>query len=87
MSARHGAPHPPPSPVSAPMTTFLGRFKESVDFGVAEDMLRAFVPICRLALFTFYLVPRGHGASPVIRKYFIFGRNWRLPTCQLLPMT
>ena len=53
--------------ISAPMTTFLGRFKESVDFGVAEDMLRAFVPICRLALFTFYLVPRGYGASPPLK--------------------
>jgi hypothetical protein len=24
---------------------------------------------------------------PVIHKYFIFGCNWRLLTCQLLPMT
>jgi hypothetical protein len=30
---------------------------------------------------------RRHGGRAVIRKYFTFGRNWRLPTYQLLPMT
>jgi hypothetical protein len=50
--------------ISDPMTTFLGRIKESVDFGVAEEIFRAFVPICQPAIFTFYLLPCGHGASP-----------------------
>lgn len=42
--------------ISQAVATFLRRFKESVHFGIAEEILRAFVPVCQLDIFTFYLV-------------------------------
>ena len=54
--------------ISDSMTTFLGRFKECVHFGVAEEILRSFVPVCQLEIFHF--LPFAAWALPIPPSQF-----------------
>ena len=53
--------------IPAAMAAFLGRFKEGVHFGIAEEIPGTFMPVRQPDLLTFYILPLGHDVSPPLQ--------------------